>query len=136
MPRPNRTAAAGLPVASSRSAATNSPTGRWNGNTAAGRRARDLYRGYVAQLGSPADTPTLALVVAAVERVVIAENARADYLAGKVISLEDIVRLERAADKALARLKLDRVQTQKKKSLMEKMVEDEAAKAAGGPAHD
>jgi hypothetical protein len=76
----------------------------------------------------------LALVVTAVERVLIAENARADYLAGKVISLEDIVRLERAADKALSRLKLDRMQAPKRKSLTEKLAEAEAAKAAGGPA--
>jgi hypothetical protein len=131
--RPDRIPTAGRSLAD-RSAITNDPSSRWSGRTANGRRARDLYRGYVTQLGGPTDPPTLALVVTAVERVLIAENARADYLAGKVISLEDIVRLERAADKALSRLKLDRMQAPKRKSLTEKLAEAEAAKAAGGPA--
>jgi hypothetical protein len=134
MSRSNRCATAGRSH-TDRSAITNDPISRWSGRTASGRRARDLFRDYVTALGNPTDSPTLALVITAVERGLIAENARGDYLTGKVISLEDIVRLERAADKALSRLKLDRVQAPKRKSLTEKLEEAEAAaKAAGGSA--
>ena len=51
--QPNRPGAAGLPPASSRSAATNRPASRWNANTATGRRCRDLFRGYMRALGEP-----------------------------------------------------------------------------------
>jgi hypothetical protein len=127
----------GLPPAASRSAATNRPASRWNANTTGGRRARDLFHGFVTQLGTPTDAPTLSLILTAVERVVIAENARHDHLTGVGgVTLNDIVRLERAADKALARLKLDKQAAAPKKTLIQKLQEQEQLARAAATGAD
>ncbi|GAA0024113.1 hypothetical protein BDS110ZK23_20570 [Bradyrhizobium diazoefficiens] len=136
MPLPNRTAAAAkLPTGNSE--ITNSPLSRWNGNTATGRRARDLFRAYLSTLGNPADTPTLALVLAAAEQTVIAENARRDHLEGKLV-LSEVVRAEGMAARALRRVGLNKPVPPPRKSLMEKLTEQEAARKAteGRPAAD
>jgi hypothetical protein len=105
--QPNRPGAAGLPPASSRSAATNRPASRWNANTATGRRCRDLFRGYMRALGEPTDEPTVALAIAAAEAVVLAEQARQECLAGMTgVNAELTIRFENAAARALRRIGL------------------------------
>jgi hypothetical protein len=66
---------------------------------------RDLYKAYVARLHNPTDTGTLALVLAAAELVISAEQARADLLAGRG-DLDAVVRIENLAARALRRLGL------------------------------
>jgi len=85
-----------------RSATTNKPMRRANGNTAIGRRVRDLYRAYLAGMSNP-DDATRAAVLAAAELVVAAESARAKLLAGEG-DIEQIVRLENLANRAVKRL--------------------------------
>jgi hypothetical protein len=105
----NRSLAAGLPPASSRSAATNRPGSRWNANTATGRRCRDLYKAYMKQAGNPDDPAAQAAILAAAETVVLAEVARKDSLNGMTaVNVELVVRLENLAARSLRRLKLDK----------------------------
>lgn len=103
----DRTPVAGRLPASSRSAATNSPASRWKGNTVTGRRCRDLFKGYLSALGNPSDAPTMALVIAAAEAVVLAEIARQECLAGMTgLNAELTIRFENAAARALRRIGL------------------------------
>jgi hypothetical protein len=88
----------------SRSATTNKPLRRANGNTAAGRRVRDLYRALLAGMSNPDDVRR-AQALAAAELTVAAENARAELLAGQG-DVEQIVRLENLANRAVKRLGL------------------------------
>jgi hypothetical protein len=127
--RPDRTTNA---PANNRSAATNRPSSRWNLKSVSGRRCRDLYRGYLSQLGNPSDAPTLALIVAATEAIVLAEDARKECLAGGLngMSAELMIRCENTAARALRRLGLNRAAPPApKQSFAEKMAALEAAKA-------
>jgi hypothetical protein len=133
---PSRTVAAplaaglspGVPLASSRSAATNRPISRWSPNTSTGRRCRDLFRGYMRALGDPADEPTVALAIAAAESVTLAEVARAECLGGMTgITAELTIRFENSAARALRRLGLNKPVPAPRKTFMEKMAEKEAA---------
>jgi hypothetical protein len=132
---PDRTPIAG-PSPANRSAATNRPASRWNLRTTNGRRCRDLYRGYLIQLGNPIDAPTVALVVAAAEAIVLAEVARQECLAGmNGLNAELMIRCENSAARALRRLGLNQAAPPSpQKSFSEKMAELEAAKAPKGPA--
>jgi hypothetical protein len=109
---------AGVPPASSRSAASNRPTSRWNANTAHGRRCRDLFKSFLKQAGDPTEPATQAAITALAEQIVIAEQARADCLApggltkiapGGKTNLELAIRAENLANRTLKRLKLDKV---------------------------
>jgi hypothetical protein len=78
-----------------------------HGRSAEGRRVRDLYAGYVAALGGPADVPTLALILAAAEAVALAEVARRECLGGMTAAgAELVVRLENTANRSLRRIGL------------------------------
>lgn len=111
----NRPGAAGLPPASSRSAATNRPASRWNANTAIGRRCRDLYRSYLKQAGNPDDPAAQAAILAAAEQTVLAEIARQDCLSGMTsVNVELTIRLENMAARSLRRLKLDKLVSSKR----------------------
>jgi hypothetical protein len=128
VPLPNRSvAAAKLPTGNS--AITNSPLSRWDGNTADGRRVRDLYRGYALALGNPVDTATRALAIAAAEAIAIAENARRDHLAGKV-DINSVVRAEGTAARALRRIGMNKIVPPPRKSYIEKLQEQEAVRQA------
>jgi hypothetical protein len=102
-----RAAVAERPL-TSRSATTNKPLRRANGNTAAGRRIRDLYRAFIAGVSNP-DDACRAQVLAAAELQVLAENARAELLAGQG-DIEQIVRLENLANRAVKRLGIKRTE--------------------------
>jgi hypothetical protein len=114
-----------------RSAATNRPSSRWQLKTARGRRCRDLFKGYMSQLNNPTDDPTVALVVAAAESIVLAEDARQACLAGMTgVNAELMIRCENSAARALRRLGLNRAAPPApRKSFAEKMAALEAAKA-------
>jgi hypothetical protein len=86
-----------------RSAVTNGPMRRTSGNTAAGRRVRDLYRAFLQHMTNPADTIAQANALNAAELTVAAENARTKLLAGQG-DIEQIVRLENLANRAVRRL--------------------------------
>jgi hypothetical protein len=89
-----------------RSRITNSPAMR-HGRSPEARRVRDLYAGYVAALGGPADVPTLALILAAAEAVALAEVARRECLGGMTAAgAELVVRLENTANRSLRRIGL------------------------------
>jgi hypothetical protein len=77
---------------------------RASGRTSGGRRVRDLYRAYLAGVSNP-DDACRAQVLAAAELMVAAENARAELLAGAA-DIEQIVRLENLANRAVKRLGL------------------------------
>lgn len=132
---PDRTPIAARSTAN-RSAATNRPISRWNLRSTGGRRCRDLFNGYLRQLGNPTDDPTVALVVAAAEAIVLAEDARKECLAGGLngMSAELMIRCENTAARALRRLGLNRAAPPApRKSLAEKLAEMEAAKQATVP---
>lgn len=128
-PLPDRTSV-------NRSAATNRPSSRWRLKTARGRRCRDLFKGYMTQLGNPTDDPTVALIVAAAEAIVLAEDARQECLAGmNGLNAELMIRCENSAARALRRLGLNRAAPPApRKSFTERMNEAEAAKAPKGSA--
>jgi hypothetical protein len=95
-----------VPPAASRAKVTNDPVrARASGNSRQGRRLRDLYAAFTAQLGHPVDPTTAAAVLAACELLVAAENARAALLAGRG-DVDQVVRLENLAARAVRRLGL------------------------------
>jgi hypothetical protein len=89
-----------------RSAVTARPEARLNGNSPAGRRVRDLYRGLMQRLDSPADITMQAAVLALSELLTAAENARANLLEGRVQSSNELVRLENLVRRAEIRVGL------------------------------
>jgi hypothetical protein len=101
------TTAVGAP-SKTRAKLTNNPAGAGrHGQSAEGRRVRDLYRAFVAQLGNPTDAGVQAAVLAAAENVVIAEQVRALFLAGApAVSASDVVRAESTSNRSQRRLGL------------------------------
>ena len=87
----------------SRSATTNKPLRRVNGNTAAGRRVRDLYRAFLAAM-SRADTIAQASALNAAELAVAVEQARLAAARGEAVDIDALVRLSNLADRAVRRL--------------------------------
>jgi hypothetical protein len=98
-------AVAGGQSLTNRSVTTNDPMrARADGRTSGGRRVRDLYRALLAGMNNPDDIRR-AQALAAAELTVAAENARAELLAG-LGDIEQIVRLENLATRAVRRLGL------------------------------
>jgi len=88
-----------------RSRTTNKPLrGRVSGNTSAGRRVRDLYRGLMAGIGNPTDTIAQARALHAAELAVAVEAQRLRAARGEDVNLDALVRLSNAADRAVRRL--------------------------------
>ena len=113
----DRPPVAGQSPASSRSAATNSPSSRWRKNTATGRRCRDLYKAYLKRAGNPADADTQAAILAAAEQTVLAEMARLDLIAGmNGVNLELVIRAENLANRTRKNLGLDKSNSSKKRT--------------------
>jgi hypothetical protein len=88
----------------SRSATTNQPLRRANGNTATGRRVRDLYRAFLQHMGNPADTVTQSNALNAAELAVAVEQARLPAIRGEAVDIDALVRLSNLADRAVRRL--------------------------------
>jgi hypothetical protein len=101
-------AAAGNTTARSwRSRTSNRPMAvRANGNTARGRRIRDLYRAYMIQIGDPDDLLAQAAALAAAELKSAAEACRTGVLvnAGDADMADALVRIENLAARAERRL--------------------------------
>jgi hypothetical protein len=111
----NRSAAASTPPAlravsgdlPSRQCArrTNDPLAGLNRNTARGRRIADLTRSYLQAIGNPDDTARQAAAIAAAELQVLAEETRAAALREPLTAdLDNLVRVQSIADRALRRL--------------------------------
>ena len=90
-----------------RSRTTNKPLTRANGNTAAGRRVRDLYRGFMRGIGNPADVIAQAHALHAAELLVAVEQTRLRAARGEPVDVDALVRLSNLADRAAKRLRLD-----------------------------
>ena|ERR1035438_9966579 len=110
-----------------RSATTNGPMRRVSGNTAAGRRLRDLYHAFLQHMSNPADTIAQASALNAAELTVATENARAELLAGRG-DVEQIVRLENLANRAVGRLGLRRTE-RPTLSIREQLIAEAEARA-------
>ena len=111
-----------------RSKITNDPSQR-HGRSAEARRVKDLFAAYIAALGGPNDPPTMALVLSAAEAVTIAETARAHHIAGKG-DLTLVVRAEGTAARALRRIGMNKIVPTPRKSFIESLQEQEAARQA------
>jgi hypothetical protein len=112
---------------------TNDPFADIDVNTARGRRIADLVRAYLVALGNPPEIERQAEVIAAAELQVLAEEARA--LALKQVGhadLDQVIRLQGAADRAVRKLGLDRLRDAPARpvSLDEHLAATEAAAAA------
>lgn len=81
---------------------------RIDGRTGYGRRVRELTDAYLEALGGANSVPParMADVEAAAELKAAAEQERARYARGEAISLDDLVRLENLANRAVQRLNL------------------------------
>jgi hypothetical protein len=105
---------------------TNRPLARANGNTASGRRIRDLYRALMVAMGNPTDTLAQANALAAAELRAASEAARSRLLAGDG-DADQVVRLEGAADRAERRLGIkQRRQEQPHVPLRERLLRERA----------
>jgi hypothetical protein len=97
------------PAPTRRSKTSNNPLKRFNGNTRRGRRFSDLLRSYLRAMGNPVEANRQADALAAAELKCAAEDLRARLLAGPTVALgdlEQIVRLENLADRAVRKLGL------------------------------
>ncbi len=92
-----------------------------------------MFRSYLKQAGSPTEPATHAAIMALAEQIVIAEQARAECLTDgglTKISLELVIRAENLANRTLRRLKLDKMPTVPRKSILEKLKDQDAARQA------
>jgi hypothetical protein len=89
-----------------RARTTNRPLSRHDGNTAEGRRVRDLFRSFIVlqRLGDPTDPAIQAQVLEAVELTQQAEYART--LLFKGVTIEQLVLIQNLAHRAVRRLRL------------------------------
>ncbi len=94
------------PAPTRRAKTSNNPLSRINGNTRRGRRFSDLLRSYLRAMGNPIEANRQADAIAAAELKCAAEDLRARLLAGNagVAEVEQIIRLENAADRAVRKL--------------------------------
>ena len=97
-------------------------------NTARGRRIADLVRAYLQALGNPAEIERQAAVIAAAELQVLAEEARTVALRGAA-DLDQVIRLQGAADRATRKLGLDRQREPAPITMDEHLARAEAAAA-------
>ncbi|MEW6438813.1 MAG: hypothetical protein AB1508_16770 [Pseudomonadota bacterium] len=94
------------------------------------RRVADLARAYLAALGDPEDIGRQAEIVAAAELVALAEKARSEALTVPGYDLNNAIRAQNAADRALRRLGVKAVQA-KPPTLREYIATRSRASAAG-----
>jgi hypothetical protein len=105
-----------------RSRHTNDPLFGLHLNTARGRRAADLVRAYLKALGNPEDTGRQAAAIAAAEMQVLAEETRAAALLDpRAADLDNLVRVQSAADRSLRKLGI-KAAAQKTRTLRETLM--------------
>ena len=130
--RGRRAATADVP-SSQRARRTNDPLAGVNLNTAIGRRVADLVRGYLDALGNPQDVGRQAEIIAAAELQVLAEEARTTALRDPLAAdLDNLVRVQSVADRALRRLGIKPGAPPKPPSLKEYIASLQAAPATTG----
>jgi hypothetical protein len=113
-----------------RSRRTNNPLYGLNLKTSRGRRIADLVRAYLKAVGNPVDVGRQTQVIAAAELQALAEDARAAALREPAIAdLEQLVRLQGLADRALRRLGIKAETARQQPSLQEHLAR-RAAEAA------
>jgi hypothetical protein len=98
------------PAPTRRAKTSNNPLSRINGNTRRGRRFSDLLRSYLRAMGNPVEANRQADAIAAAELKCAAEDLRARLLAGPnagLADVEQIIRLENAADRAVRKLRIE-----------------------------
>jgi hypothetical protein len=83
---------------------TNKPLLRWNGNTAAGKRVRDIYQSLAVQIGSPSDPYQQTAILTAAELIVATEEQRRRAALGEPVDLNALVRVSNLADRAVRKL--------------------------------
>jgi hypothetical protein len=114
---------------------TNDPLATIETNTARGRRVADLVRAYLKALGNPVDIERQAAVIAAAELQVLAEEARSAALKSGSPDLDQVVRVQGAADRAVRRLGIKPGAAAPQLSMRERLIAEaearEEAEAAG-----
>src|ERR1039458_822359 len=128
-PSPGRAPGAELP-SRQRARRTNDPFASLEMNTARGRRVGDLVRAYLDKLGHPTDVERQAAVIQAAELQVLAEEARSAALKSGTADLDQVVRVQGAADRAVRRLGIKRTEAPKGPSLAEYLAAKAPAEAA------
>lgn len=93
------------------------------------RRRRDLIALFVAELGGDVSATGMLEVIRAADATAIAENYRARALRGEAIVLDDLVRLENAATRAVKALGNKRQPRDAGPTLAEIIAEHEGAAA-------
>jgi hypothetical protein len=83
---------------------TRKPLSKWNGNTATGKRVRDLFRSLMAAAGNPADPVMQAHVLGLAELTVAVEVQRAKAVAGQDVDLVSMTRMQNIVHRELRRL--------------------------------
>jgi len=71
-----------------------------DGRTRTARRIRELTAGYLAAMGDNASADQRERCERAAQLVALAEDVRRKALTGRSISLDDVIRVENAADRA------------------------------------
>ena len=103
-----------------------------DGRTAAAKRARSLAAALADELGGAITASQGAAVERAATLVALAEDVRSRRLAGDVksVSLEDLVRVDAAADRALRRLGLKRTEAPPTMTIRDVLEAEHAARMA------
>jgi hypothetical protein len=105
-----------------------------DGRTIAARRARELARGFQAEFGGTASPTQRFAIERAAALVALAEDAKARRLAGDVsVSLEDVVRTDNAAARAVKALGIKSGAPPKAPTLAEHLARRAAERAAATP---
>jgi hypothetical protein len=113
---------------------TNDPFASLEMNTARGRRVGDLVRAYLNALGRPTDVERQAAVIQAAELQVLAEEARSAALKSGTADLDQVVRVQGAADRAVRRLGLKPTAAPPTMTLRERLIAEAEAMADAEPA--
>jgi hypothetical protein len=128
---PPRQRPASVPLAPrQRARRTNDPLATIETNTARGRRIADLVRAYLKALGNPTDIERQAAVIAAGELQVLAEEARAAALKSGSPDLDQVVRVQGAADRAVRRLGIKPGAAAPQLSMRERLIAEAEAREA------
>jgi hypothetical protein len=77
-----------------------------DGRTRWVRRTRAIEKQLAAALGSDSKPHQMILLKAAAEQITIAEQTRSDYLAGRLVSINDVVRAQNAMTRAIKSLQI------------------------------
>jgi hypothetical protein len=83
---------------------TNKPLSKWDGNTAIGRRVRDLFRAIAKAAGDPVDVVSQTNILAIAETIAAIETQRAKAVKGEDVDLAVLTRMQNAVSREIKRL--------------------------------